>query len=222
MSSINFTKSLNSVRSPIKTNSFIVKFFFSSMAFLGGMAVEILSKFLEKTPVITFPFNLGSFNFGNFLGSFTVIALIGIIVSAYSRSYLRATLNTFLLYAGMLAGHYLYSIIFADIIPDIDYLTLWVVFTLIYPLLGVMCWYAKGKGIAAILLSAIIITFMFMQAFNVGLFYITFKSSILDLIVWIASIVILFRDFKQTLISVGISIPIAFIYSFLSTSIPYL
>lgn len=222
MGSINFKKSLNSVRNPMKTSSFIIKFFFSSMAFLGGMAVEILSKFLEKTPVITIPFGLGSFNFGNFLGSFTVIALIGIIVSAFSRSHLRAALNTFLLYAGMLAGHYLYAIIFTKIIPDISYLTIWVIFTIISPLLGVMCWYAKGRGVAAVLLSAIIITFMFMQAFDIGLYYISFKNSILDLIVWITSIVVLFRDFKQSLISVGISIPIAFIYSFMTTSIPYL
>ena len=222
MSSINFKKSLNSIRNPVKTSSFIVKFFFSSMAFLGGMAVEILSKFLEKPPVITLPFNLGSFNFGNFLGSFTVIALIGMIVSAFSRSHLRAVLNTFLLYSGMLAGHYLYCIIFSKVIPDISYLTTWVIFIIISPLLGLMCWYAKGNGIASILLSAIIITFMFMQVFSVGLFYISFKNSILDLIIWIASIVILFRDFKQSLISVGISIPISFIYVFMTASIPYL
>ncbi len=222
MSSTNFKKSLNSVRCPIKTKSFIVKFFFSAMAFLGGLGIEILSKFLENTPIIKFPFGLGTFNFGIFLGSFSVITLIGIIVSAYSRSNLRAALNSFLLYCGMLAGHYLYYIIFADTIPDIDYLTVWVIFTLISPLLGVLCWYAKGKGVTAILLSSVIIAFMFMQAFDVGLFYISFKNSILDFIVWIASIVILYRDIKQSFISVGISIPIAFIYSFLSTSIPYL
>lgn len=222
MSCINFKKSLNNVRNPVKTKSFIVKFFFSSIAFIVGVSVKFLSQLLEQTSDINLPFNLGTFNLGSFFSDFSVIAIIGMIVASFSRSYIRAALNTFLLYSGMFTGSHLYFLLFLKDIPNSNYMITWIIFIIVSPLLGIVCWYAKGKGIAAILLSAIIITFMFMQAFSVGIFYIHFKNSIFDLIIWIASIVILYKDIKHSLISIGFSIPIAFIYVFMTTSIQYL
>ncbi len=68
--------------------------------------------------------------------------------------------------------------------------------TCISPLLAFTCWYAKGKGIIAIFLSSIILMFISRQVFVFGLWYFDIVDK-LELLLWIATIFVLYRLQKQ-------------------------
>ena len=95
--------------------------------------------------------------------------------------------------------------------PNVNNLATWAVYALVSSLVAVICWYAKGTGLTAALLSAIIISFMFSQAFNVGLFYFSINYG-LEIVLWIASVVILYKSPIQTVVSIIASIPLIMLY----------
>ncbi|MDQ0215809.1 CHASE2 domain-containing sensor protein [Oikeobacillus pervagus] len=82
---------------------------------------------------------------------------------------------------------------------------IWIILTIISPLLAFICWYAKGKGILAISISSIIFMFISRQAFIFGFWYFDIRN-ILELLIWIAMIFVLYQSPKQTIrmISIGL------------------
>lgn len=219
-SSINLKKSLNSIRTPIKVHSFPKKFLYSSLALLFGIATGVLAKFLDLANLPSF---LEALDLSNFFGLASIWCLFGLIVSVYSKSPLRASLNTFLFFSGMLTGYYVYTRIFAGFYPDFDYLMIWVAFTVLSPFIAVFCWYAKGSGLTSVVLSALIIGFLSTYAFTFSIVNFYFNTpDILGVLVWIAGIVVLYRNPKQTLYSVILSVLIVCVYNVLPISIPYI
>ncbi len=212
MSSFNLSKQLNAVRSPVNSKSFVMKFFYSALAFLAGLGLGVFSKFLDGVAFNELPKLLQIIDLQNFFGRFSFWALITLAIAVYSKSRIRAALNVFLFYAGMLLGYYIYTIVFAGFYPDGSYLAMWIVYAIISPFISVVCWYAKGTGLTAALLSAMIMAFLFSQAFNVGLFYFSVNYQGLEIILWLASVVILYRSPMQTVVSVVASIPLIMLY----------
>lgn len=148
-----------------------------------------------------------------FLGRFAIWVTIALCVSIYSNSSLRAAINVFVFFAGMVTSYYLYSKYVAGFFPR-SYAMIWIAFTMISPILAFICWYAKGKSNLALILSAMILAILFNMTFVYGIFYFDIRS-ILELMTFVCAIVVLKRNtIKDTMRMFVLSCGIAFILNF--------
>lgn len=106
----------------------------------------------------------------------------------------------------MVTSYYLYSNYVAGFFPK-SYAMIWVGFTLISPILAFFCWYAKGDGWFAILISAGILGFMINSTLSYGMWYINIRS-FLHLIMLFLGIIILHKSIKETVYIIALAIPI--------------
>ena len=177
---------------------------------LLGIALGTFSKFLDCTPVNELPVIFEYLDITNFLGRFAIWVMIALCISIYSNSSLRAAINVFVFFVGMVTSYYLYSKYIAGFFPR-SYAMIWVVFTAISPILAFICWYAKGKSKLALILSSMILAILFNMTFVFGDSYFEIRS-ILELITFICGIVVMKRDnIKNTMIMFVLSCGIAFI-----------
>lgn len=93
--------------------------------------------------------------------------IIALSISIYSNSPIEAGINVFVFFIGMDSSYYLYSTYVAGFFPRI-YALIWFGITAISPLLAYVCWYAKGNGKIAIVLSALILAVLFNITFAYG------------------------------------------------------
>ena len=113
----------------------------------------------------------------NFLGRFSPRVLIAVCLALYSRSALRAAVHLFVFFVGMVASYYAYSKLAAGFFPA-SYALIWVGFTVLSPLAAFVCWYAKGEGYAALLLSSLLMADFFNMAFAFGWGYLDLRSAL--------------------------------------------
>ncbi len=179
-----------------------------------GIALGTFSKFLDNTASNELPFLFGYLDVGNFLGRFAIWVLIAICISIYSNSSIRAAINVFVFFAGMVTSYYLYSKFVAGFFPK-SYAMIWAGFTAISPLLAFICWYAKGKGKISFVLSAMMIAALFNMTFVYGWSYFNIRS-ILELVVFLCGCVVLRREtVKDSMIMLVIGIVFAFLLNVL-------
>lgn len=198
---------LENIRKPVHISlkrQFLNTFF----VLLFGIGMGVLSKFLDCIPSNELPHFIEHIDLENFFGRMSVWYFLAVVISVYSKTSLRAAINVFLFFTGMLAGYYAYTRIFAGFYPDRSYFMLWAGLTLISPVLAFICWYAKGTGKAAVVISSVIIAVLFLQAFYFGTTYFD-VSSPLEVIVWIAGIVILCQSPKRLAAVMVLSLVIA-------------
>ena len=74
----------------------------------------------------------------------------------------------FVFFAGMVTSYYLYSNFVAGFFPK-SYAMIWGLFTLLSPVLAFFCWYAKGKGWIAFIISAGILGFIINSTLSYGM-----------------------------------------------------
>lgn len=175
---------------------------------LLGFGLGVFAKFLDGVPSNKLPLFLEWLDITNFFGRFAVWEFVAVAVAVFSKSPLKAGINVFSFFIGMLFGYYLYCRIFAGFYPDASYLVMWLVYTVISPFLAFVCWYARGRGAVAIGISAVLIAIFCNMAFTLNPqdFHVTYW---LEFVLWLASIGILYRNIKQTGLSFLISIPVA-------------
>lgn len=112
---------------------------------LFGIGLGIFSKFLDSTASNALPFIFEYLDLRNFLSRFAIWLFLALCISIYSRSSIRASLNVFVFFMGMVSSYYLYSKFAAGFFPK-SYAMIWFGFTAVSPLLAFICWYAKGKA----------------------------------------------------------------------------
>ena len=207
---IKFLNDIRNVEKPISNNRKIINTI--AVLFLG-IALGTFSKFLDfrqaELPSVLMAID-GALDVHNFLGRFAIWVLIALCISIYSNSAIRASVNVFALFAGMVVSYYLYSNYVAGFFPR-SYAMIWVGFTMISPFLAFVCWYAKGKSRPAFMLSVLILAVLFNMTFVYGWGY--FKArSVLELIVFIIGLTVLRRDTLKSSVLMGtISIVFAFL-----------
>jgi len=164
----------------------------------------VISKSLDETPSNYMPYFLQMLDLGNFFSRTGVWMFISVIISLYSKSPIRSASYVFLFFAGMVGSYYLYTIAIAGFFPK-SYMMIWVAMTMVSPFLAFVCWYAKGKGTIAILISAIIFMVISRQAFAFGFWYFHIRY-ILELFLLIFTVFILYQSPKQIskVIAIGI------------------
>ena len=152
----------------------------------------------------------GALDVHNFLGRFAIWVLIALCISIYSNSAIRASVNVFAFFVGMVASYYLYSNYIAGFFPR-SYAMIWFGFTAVSPLLAFVCWYARGKSKLAFILSALILAVLFNMCFVYGFGYFSARS-VLEVIVFIIGFIVLKRNSLRSSALMGtISIVLAFL-----------
>lgn len=88
---------------------------------------------------------------------------------------------------------------------------MWIGISFVTPFMAYICWYAKGQGLAAVVISSAIIGTLFAQAFSLTQgFYV---YNVMEVATWIVGIIILFRKSKKEFaLELILSFPIAFLY----------
>ena len=207
---IKFLNDIRNVEKPISNNRKIINTI--AVLFLG-IALGTFSKFLDfrqaELPSVLMAID-GALDVHNFLGRFAIWVLIALCISIYSNSAIRASINVFAFFIGMVASYYLYSNYVAGFFPR-SYAMIWVGFTMISPFLAFVCWYAKGKSRPAFVLSVLILAVLFNMTFVYGWGYFEARS-VLELIVFIIGLTVLRRDTLKSSVLMGtISIVFAFL-----------
>ena len=205
-----FLNHIRSAENPISGNRKIINTI--AVLFLG-IALGTFSKFLDfrqaELPSVLMAIN-EALDVHNFLGRFEIWVLIALCISIYSNSAIRASINVFVFFVGMVASYYLYSNDAAGFFPR-SYAMIWFGFTIISPFLAFVCWYAKGKSKSAFMLSILILAVLFNMTFVYGWGY--FEAlSVLELAVFLIGLTVLRRDTLRCSVLMGImSIALAFL-----------
>ena len=205
-----FLNDIRSAENPISGNRKIINTI--AVLFLG-IALGTFSKFLDfrqtELPSVLMAID-GALDVHNFLGRFEIWVLIALCISIYSNSAIRASVNVFAFFVGMVASYYLYSNYIAGFFPR-SYAMIWFGFTAVSPLLAFVCWYARGKSKLAFILSALILAVLFNMCFVYGFGYFSARS-VLEVIVFIIGFIVLKRNSLRSSALMGtISIVLAFL-----------
>jgi hypothetical protein len=185
---------LNGIRRPIDI-SLSRKFLNSTLIFTAGIILGLISKVLDETASNLLPYFLEVLDLRNFFSRMGVWIFLAVLISVYSKSPVRSSINVFLLFVGMVGSYYLYTVIIAGFFPK-SYMMIWIIMTIISPFMAFVCWYAKGKGIIAIFISSIIFMFISRQSFAFGFWYFDIIN-ILEFLLWIVTIFALYQSPKQ-------------------------
>lgn len=180
---------LNTVRCNEKEVSFRRQVLDTVAVLFMGIALGAFSKFLDNTAVNELPFSFEYLDVRNFFGRFAVWILLGICISVYSSSSIRASINVFAFFAGMITSYYMFSYYVAGFYPK-SYALIWIGFTIFSPFLAFICWYAKGKSKISLTLSAIMMAVLFHTTFVYGWAYLE-PRSLLELICFVCGVVVL-------------------------------
>ena len=202
---INF---LNDIRRPIEI-PLSRKFLYSTLLFITGVILGVISKALDTIPSNYLPYFLQVFDLRNFFSSMGIWIFLAVSISVYSKTPIRSAINVFLFFVGMVSSYYLYTVLIAGFFPK-SYMMIWIFMTCISPFLAFVCWYAKGKGIIAIAISSIIFMFISRQALAFGFWYFDIRS-ILAFLLWIATIFVLYQSPKQIIQVVSIGLLLFFL-----------
>ena len=209
---IKFLNDIRNAENPISNNRKLINTI--ALLFLG-IALGTFSKYLDfrqaSLPGVLMAID-GALDVHNFLGRFAIWVLIALCISIYSNSAIRAGINVFVFFVGMVASYYLYSNYIAGFFPR-SYALIWFGFTVVSPLLAFVCWYARGKSKQALILSAMILAVLFNMCFVYGVGYFS-AWSVLEVIVFIIGFIVLRRDTLRSSALMGtISIVLAFLFN---------
>lgn len=206
---------LNKIREPntdISMKSIILS---AIIVILCGFTIGIFQKWLDGRAINELPMILQVLDLTNYFGRLAIWILIASAISIYSERPLLASMNTFLFFISMVASYYIYSHFVLGFLPR-SYMLMWIIISFLSVIPAFICWYAKGNGIIAIIISAGILGVLFSQAFLITQGF--FVTHLTEVITWIIALFILRRPLKEFALEFGLSLVVAVIYQLF---IPY-
>lgn len=209
---------LNKIREPFKDKPLRNKIFDTLFSFLVGFILGLLSKILDLLPLDFIHDIFTSVNLGEFFSRISIWLLFALLISIVSKTPLRAALNVFVFYIGMLFSYYAYSYIVIGYSPKIV-IIFWVLLASISPILSVLCWYAKSENIVGIVLGSVILSIFFVLAFSFDLNTFRIRHYGLEMMNWFVALGVLYKSPKQIgfviLFSTLLGVIMRFIYVYL-------
>ncbi len=176
-----------------------------------GFVLGILQKWMDGTATSYFPTIIQQLDIGNYFGRLAIWILLATVISVYASSPLRASINTFFFFISMLAGYYLYCNYILGFLPK-TYMMIWIAISFAAFFMAYICWYAKGEGIVAILISSVIMGVLLAQAINLNIMQGFYVYHSMEVFTWLIGVILLRRKPKEYAITIGLSFPIAFVY----------
>ena len=201
---------LHSIRRPVDT-TLSKKVVSTTLLLLVGVMLGVLSKMLDETASNLLPSFLQVWDLRNFFSRMGVWLFLAMLIAVYSKSPVRAAINVFVFFVGMVGSYYLYTVMVAGFFPR-SYMMIWIIMTAISPLMAFVCWYARGKRMPAILISSLLVMFMSRQAFAFGFWYLDIRNT-LEFLLWIATIIVLYQTPKQLIKVIAIGLSLYFLTS---------
>lgn len=194
-------KFLDEIRMPQERFSVRKQLLITVAIMFMGICMGVFSKFLDGA-LPDWLYIIDRFlDFHNFLGGFAPWIVIAVCIAVYSHTPIRAAINVFVFFVGMVSSYYIYSNFVSGFFPK-SYAMIWVGFTIISPILAFFCWYAKGKGIIAFILSFVIIGVLMNTAFAYGRFYVDIRSW-LNIFMLLLGIAVLHKSLKETILMIA-------------------
>lgn len=178
---------------------------------LLGFFLGVLQKWIDGTGGSNLPLILQQLDIGNYFGRLAIWILLATAISVYSESPLRAAINTFFFFISMLAGYYLYCNYILGFLPR-TYMMMWIVISFASIFMAYICWYAKGEGFVAIIISSMIIGVLLAQAINLNFSQGFYMYHSLEVFTWIVGMILLRRKPKEFATEIGLSVVVAFVY----------
>ena len=200
---------LDSTRTPVH-KSIILQLFLCIGSLFQGVILGEFQKYLDISQTALTPLLMTIdrvFDLHNFFGEFLPWIVVAVCLSVYSSTPIWASANVFSFFTVMVSSYYLYSYYVGGFFPR-SYALLWVVITVLSPVLAFLCWYAKGKGWLATLVSAGILAVLINMTFSYGFRYFHVRS-LLHFLMLLVGTFVLHKSSKETLLQMGLSIPFA-------------
>ena len=204
---------LNEIRAPEKVSGPKAAIR-TGAALIAGMALGVFAKWLDNLALdstVWWHRLMDALDLGNFFSEPAVWLLAALLLAVFSASARRAALNVFVFFAGMCAAYHLYTVCFSGFDPA-SYMMLWYGITAISPLLGALCWYARGSGMAALVLGIGILAVFWISCFAIGIVYVCWKGLLYGL-VFVGAAAALYRSPKQMLVSLPLGLVLAILFS---------
>lgn len=202
---------LEQVRKPKHSVSLTKQIAAAAGIILVGFALGVFQKQMDVAPANAFFELMQQFDVGNYFGRLAIWILLATIISVYASSPLRAAINTFFFFISMLAGYYLYCNYVLGFLPK-AYMMMWIAIAFASFFMAYVCWYAKGEGFVAIIISSVIIGVLLAQAFHLSFSHSFYMYHSLEVFTWIAGVILLRRKPKEFAAEIGLSVVIAFVY----------
>lgn len=203
---------LDKIRAPRKGAPLKIQIIVTVGIVLMGFALGVLQKWIDGCPDNMFPLLFQQLDIGNYFGREAIWILLGTIIAIYSRTPLRASVNTFLFFLSMLTGYYLYCNYVLGFLPK-AYMMMWIGISFATIFMAYICWYARGEGIIPIILSSGIIGILLAQAFSLTQGF--YMYDVMEVFTWIAGVIILHRKPKEFAVELGLSVVVAVAYQLL-------
>ena len=204
---------LNKIRVPDENTTMKSKIVNTILIFLLGIILGLFSKWLDNLSIndeIWWQHFIGILDLGNVFSYFGIWIFLATTISVFSKTPLRASLNVFLFFLGMTISYHLYTVLFSGFNPK-SYMMIWYIITLITPILAFICWYSKSNNKISIIICGGILAVMMLFSFGIGMWYFDFKS-IIDTILFLGTIVVLYKNPKNSIYSLLIAIVLAFLF----------
>lgn len=206
---------LDKIRKADESSTLSRRILESALIALSGVLIGVFQKWIDSMASNELPMFFQQIDIVNFMGRLAIWILIAVCISVYAKTPLRASLNTFLFLISMVAGYYVYCNFVLGFLP-VSYMMIWVAIAFLSIPLAYICWYAKGEGIPAIVISAGILGVLLAQ--GVILTQGVYVTHMTEVVVWFIGAAVLYRKPKEFALVIALSIVIAVIYQMF---IPY-
>lgn len=107
--------------------------------------------------------------------------MLGLLVAVSSSRPLKAAINEFAFFVGVIVGMNVVPIVFSSA-PRPEHMTTWIIIAAISVPLAMVFWYAKSNSWPSIAFGAVIIGVLGAYCFDCGFLYFHFNDLIMDLI----------------------------------------